>query len=185
MRTRLPVADTPNFMSNYQIQANEIAANFASQMAAHFTPAQLDSVSDDNAKESSPHICHSHDLCDANELMAVAFRSVVGRDIDLQSDADTALWGAAFDAYRYHGSRIGRALAACGFELQFQGGNLFNWRKQIAPGLDCFCCDSDGCEPVDGEAACLGIALAASDSLAEKLWASGAELARALNSRLS
>lgn len=171
-------------MSNYQIQANEIAANCASQLAAFLTAEQLNEISSAIAAlapddETFPPA----DLCDANEPMACAFRTVTGRQIDLQSPEDCALWGAACLQYRHHGSQIGRALTACGFALQHQGGNLFNWRKQIAPRLDCFCCDSDGCEPVDGEAACLGIALECSDSMAEKLWASGAELARALNSR--
>lgn len=42
------------------------------------------------------NICASHDFCDANEVMAAAFQEVTGREIDLQSDADSGLWSAAW-----------------------------------------------------------------------------------------
>ena len=50
-----------------------------------------------NRAEADSGICHSHDVTDANEVMADAFRAVMGREIDLQSDADGTLWNVAWD----------------------------------------------------------------------------------------
>lgn len=49
--------------------------------------------------------CHTHDYCDANVYMAAAFRRIVGREIDLQSDADARLWGAAWAKFKAEGRR--------------------------------------------------------------------------------
>ena len=40
--------------------------------------------------------CASHDFCDANEVMAKAFKTVMGREINLQSDYDKWIWGMAW-----------------------------------------------------------------------------------------
>lgn len=50
-----------------------------------------------NDAELNPDVCHTHDFCDANEAMLVAFERVLGREADVQSDDDTALWNAAWD----------------------------------------------------------------------------------------
>ena len=48
-------------------------------------------------KEDSGDWCASHQYCDANMVMAQAFRVVMGREIDIESD-DCILWG---DAWKY------------------------------------------------------------------------------------
>lgn len=169
-------------MSSY-ITAYEIAAKFTSLLAAALTPEKMDAISDANSSEGNSQICHSHDHCDANEVMAAAFRAVVGHEMDLQSDEDGALWDRAFAAFRFFGSRVGRALSATGFKLQHQGGGMFNWRKEVASGLDMFCCGVDGQEPIDSGVCTFGVALQSSDSLAEKTYKTGADLAQLLNSR--
>ncbi len=40
--------------------------------------------------------CATHDFCDANEVMAEAFRKVVGREQEMDSDKDTDIWNAAW-----------------------------------------------------------------------------------------
>ena len=42
--------------------------------------------------------CASHDHIDANEIMEIAFERIVGRPTDAASDADAALWSAAWRA---------------------------------------------------------------------------------------
>lgn len=51
-------------------------------------------------KELPAGVCASHDYCDANVPMAIAFRAVMRRNMDVQSPADCALWGAAWDHFR-------------------------------------------------------------------------------------
>jgi hypothetical protein len=169
-------------MSTY-ITAYEISAKFTNLLAAELSSEKMDAISDDNAKERNPNICHSHDHCDANEVMAAAFLAVVGREMDLQSDTDGELWDRAFKAFRFFGARVGRALSAAGFQLQHQGGGMFNWRKEVASGLDMFCCGEDGQEPDDSSECTFGVALQASDSLADKTYKTGLELATILNAR--
>lgn len=53
-----------------------------------------------NRDEENADICHTHDFCDANMVMAAAFERATGREIDLQSDADKALWNAAWAEWK-------------------------------------------------------------------------------------
>lgn len=55
----------------------------------------FDAVCQLNAKETDPNVCHSHDFCDANEVMLAAYQATVG-PMDLQSDTHRALWNAAW-----------------------------------------------------------------------------------------
>jgi hypothetical protein len=49
-----------------------------------------------------PGVCASHDFCNANEAMGVAFRLVLGRAPDPTSEADTLLWSEAWACARRH-----------------------------------------------------------------------------------
>lgn len=49
-----------------------------------------------NAAEPHSEVCHTHDHVDANMVMADAFKECTGREIDLQSVEDSALWGEAW-----------------------------------------------------------------------------------------
>ncbi|MDR7061200.1 MULTISPECIES: hypothetical protein [unclassified Sphingopyxis] len=46
---------------------------------------------------AEPGICASHDFCDANVPMAVAFKAVTGRDMTPTNADDAALWSTAWD----------------------------------------------------------------------------------------
>lgn len=167
--------------------AHAIAANFASQMRAFLGPTQVQAVADLNAVEENTNICHSHDFCDANELMAAAFRAECGRDIELpssarakQAEADCALWNHAFALVRFYCSRIGHALALAGFTCQHQGGGLYNWRIDLKNGIEVFACGEDGAMPNDTDGVTVGLTFAAS-TLCETEYAIGAGLADVLN----
>ena len=77
-----------------------IGAKFGFILLAEIGAANFEAVATLNAAEKNPEICHSHDFCDANEVMAEAFAAVVGRSIDLQSDADSELWSEAWASYK-------------------------------------------------------------------------------------
>lgn len=51
-----------------------------------------------NKMETDPNICHSHDLCDANMVMAEAQIQVLGFAPDVQSESQTQLWNAAWSS---------------------------------------------------------------------------------------
>lgn len=161
------------------IQANALAAAFAKRLAVYLTPAQFDLVSDRNALlGADTRVCHSHDFCDANVFMDDAWTEVLKRDFDCQSDEDCALWGEAFARFRFHGSRIGRALHARGFRLVHDCGGCFNWRLSV--GVECFelfCSGEDGQEPADNEPCVLGLMIWGGDTLCQRQHETGSELA--------
>ncbi len=86
-------------------QAQLIAASFRRGLRSAIGASPLREVDQLNNAEPNPHVCHSHDYCDANEYMAEAFRGVVGREIDLQSDEDSGLWAAAWARFKADGRK--------------------------------------------------------------------------------
>lgn len=72
-----------------------LARRFSILIRAYLTAEQLAEVVRRNgtAHES---VCHSHDFCDANEVMAEAFAGLTGRSVDGGDDEDTELWGMAW-----------------------------------------------------------------------------------------
>lgn len=75
-----------------------IGSLFAFALRQALKPDEWETMRALNAIERNPNICHSHDFVDANEFMAAAFAAVMGREIDLRSDADSAMWSRAWAA---------------------------------------------------------------------------------------
>ncbi len=75
-----------------------LAETFARLLREYILPSQFELMRLANKAEANPEVCHSHDFLDANEVMAEAFRLTLGREIDLQSDADVRLWAEAWSA---------------------------------------------------------------------------------------
>ncbi len=50
-----------------------------------------------NAAEKNPNLCHSHDFCDANMVMADAWKEAEGKEVDLAIPYAQELWGLAWD----------------------------------------------------------------------------------------
>ena len=46
----------------------------------------------------SSDICHSHDFCDPNQAMIDAFKTVINREIDFNSESDIELINDTWDA---------------------------------------------------------------------------------------
>lgn len=77
-----------------------LAQCFAERLRSNLTVAQMDEINWRNA-EDGPHskVCHSHDHCDANELMGYAWCEMFGSDFplaDAATDADMELWNDAW-----------------------------------------------------------------------------------------
>lgn len=56
----------------------------------------LDKIVERN-RTNGKDVCATHDFCDANMLMAEAFEEVQGREPDVASEDDAAVWSAAWD----------------------------------------------------------------------------------------
>lgn len=90
-------------------QETELGDLFAIKLSDALPTIDYISMKARNSTETNINCCHSHDFCDANETMAEAFKEVLGRDIDLQSDIDTALWNGAWNyAAVKHLGRVAR-----------------------------------------------------------------------------
>lgn len=79
----------------FGILAQVLADEFARQLSDALDPPQFDEVRRRN-RTYPDGTCASHDLCDANMVMAPAFEAIVGREPDVASDADAGLWSLAW-----------------------------------------------------------------------------------------
>lgn len=50
-----------------------------------------------NRLQENPSVCHTHDFCDANELMISAFREHGIEDFSMADEAMCRLWNEAWD----------------------------------------------------------------------------------------
>lgn len=81
----------------YTIQTKiALARAFSAKLQEDLTASQVRQMIDLNKCEASDSICHSHDFCDANMPMSDAFEAIVGRQIDMDADADLDLWNDAW-----------------------------------------------------------------------------------------
>jgi len=80
--------------------AATVADTFAALLRRYLTPEQFEAVRWRNAAEDSPGVCHSHDFCDANMVMAEAMQRH-GFDVEsdqwAENDSALATWNAAWD----------------------------------------------------------------------------------------
>jgi hypothetical protein len=88
------IADT------YSTTAERLAAEFAMVLADYIGRDKVADVRLLNAADPDKRICHSHDFCDANMVMFDAFKEIMGRNVDMESDADLALWSDAWKLFR-------------------------------------------------------------------------------------
>ena len=77
-----------------------LAKEFVRQLTTELTPEELARVRVDNAAETLPNVCHSHDHLDANMTMLSACERL-GIDVWTDDgnevrDEVTALWNAAW-----------------------------------------------------------------------------------------
>jgi hypothetical protein len=79
----------------------ELAKAFCEELSRNLTPEQLDEVNRLNA-EDSDNICHSHDFCDANQVMLDAMGAEF-ENTDEQNTLINQAWAIAkaaeFSAY--------------------------------------------------------------------------------------
>lgn len=86
--------------------SSRLIACIGRQFVINLAEAGIDLAKVDRVNKTPAYAgssCASHDQCDANMYMAPAFEFVMGREINLQSDDDTELWGKAWDFVKQHG----------------------------------------------------------------------------------
>ena len=82
-------------MSNIHVKIT-LAREFGSRVQEELETYEFWPMLDRNKAATDPNVCHTHDHCDANALMADAFRTVIGRDPAPDSDVDQELWNDAW-----------------------------------------------------------------------------------------
>ena len=92
--------------------ARRIAVAFVADLREALTAEQFEEIRRRNATPAYARACASHDFIDANESMAAAFETVMGYGPSACSDADTALWNAAWEIAR-HGDLTTAHCAYC------------------------------------------------------------------------
>lgn len=83
---RLDAPDTPE----------RLAKRFSYVLRGWLSSDEIAEVIERN-KTAKPNVCHSHDFCDANMVMADAWRQVIGGEIDADDEAQATLWGTAWE----------------------------------------------------------------------------------------
>lgn len=76
------------------MNAVELAKAFSEELGRVLTAEQMDEVNRLNATETNKSICHSHDFCDANQVMLDA----LGGENEGQDDLITQAWDIAKNA---------------------------------------------------------------------------------------
>ncbi len=81
-----------------ETNVNQVADVFSYLLRRRLGPTVMANVVLRNAQETSKNVCHSHDFCDANQIMSEAFWTVLRRSPDTaDEDHDVPLWNAAWE----------------------------------------------------------------------------------------
>lgn len=104
-------------MNNTQ-KAYQLAIAFSNGLYEYLGEAVMDSVIDANANERDGRVCHTHDYCDANQIMIDAWQDAFGEplEVDASDEAQTDLinlaWGLASD-YEFNSDALRVHMANC------------------------------------------------------------------------
>ena len=67
---------------------DKIARAFSDVLKEWLTENEMETIVRRNEKQEDDLICHTHDFCDANEAMLMAFEIAIGREAFLCSDVE-------------------------------------------------------------------------------------------------
>ena len=87
-------ASGPQSKPALSVTVEQLASEFSKALSTQLTPAQMREVIARNAQEMDPHICHSHDFCDANVVMHEVF---LAHDMDPAEEGGAEKWGNLWD----------------------------------------------------------------------------------------
>jgi len=86
-------------------QTEQLASEFVAVLREWLTPDEMAEMRQRNVANIGGTCCASHDYCDANVAMEVAFERTIGRESVMpsegpQGEIDQALWDAAWTLAR-------------------------------------------------------------------------------------
>lgn len=84
-------------MKNIEIITNSVAVVFSNKLKEVMTDENMAEIVKRNHTERIDQICHSHDFCDANMLMADAIKDSVEGWESMSASAYTEIWNTAWD----------------------------------------------------------------------------------------
>jgi hypothetical protein len=89
----------------FQNEAQRIADKFRENIAQELGKGEREHIDKTNAyyRSIDEKICATHDFLDANVPMSEAFKSVTGREIELQNQEDVHLWNRAWKTASING----------------------------------------------------------------------------------
>lgn len=103
---------TAEVRREWEVNRVRLAEAFCREMAEALSAGELAEVNRRNASDNDPMVCHSHDFCDANVVMAEAWAVAMGKPHPWAEDVtelDVALWDAAWTLAILAGFDAGRA----------------------------------------------------------------------------
>lgn len=78
----------------------KLARKFSESTRATISPADMRTV--ERTADPDDAVCPTGDYCDSNVIMDEAFSATLGRDMDMEADADRELWNAAWSMAKAH-----------------------------------------------------------------------------------
>jgi hypothetical protein len=84
----------------YAERVQRVADDFDRRLLNQIGADDYSQTIEANAAQKDPNICHSHDYCDANMVMAAAFKHVQGYGSRVDNDYDTQLWNDAWNQWK-------------------------------------------------------------------------------------
>jgi hypothetical protein len=91
----------------YAEKTKRIAVEFARLLRAEIGEENYERAVKINNAEAHSDLCASHDFCDANVVMAEAFRLATGYPLRTGNDYDTTLWNDSWGEWKAMGRRGG------------------------------------------------------------------------------
>ncbi len=76
--------------------ARELAIDFSRLLLLRLGPDKVRKINRLNREEKDPHVCHSHDFCDANEIMDEAQENLK-LNLAVDSEEGARIWSEAWD----------------------------------------------------------------------------------------
>lgn len=79
-----------------EIFINSLSKVFLYTLKNRISKQDFEAACQRNAVQQQPNICHSHDFCDANMVMAQAFEAASGIKVDIENDNQRYIWTSAW-----------------------------------------------------------------------------------------
>ncbi len=86
--------------------AQRLAAAFCQHLETAIGAKNVRRAATRNKLPAYAGCCATHDFCDANEVMATAFKEVTLREADTTSDGDLDLFNAAWNIAKANGLQV-------------------------------------------------------------------------------